>query len=58
MLKQTMKRKRPSFAEGYYGYGSFSELLEDAERKGIIRLRRDRRSGSYVVTGFAPRSKR
>ncbi|MCG8462530.1 MAG: NYN domain-containing protein [Holophagales bacterium] len=58
MLKQTMKRKRPSFAEGYYGYGSFSELLEDAERKGVIRLRRDRRSGSYIVAGFAPRSKR
>ena len=36
MIKQTMQRKRPSFSEGYYGYGSFSELLEDAQEKEII----------------------
>jgi uncharacterized protein (TIGR00288 family) len=53
MIKQTMKRKRPSFNEGYYGYRTFSELLEDAERKGVIRLKKDRRSGSYIVVGFA-----
>jgi uncharacterized protein (TIGR00288 family) len=52
MIKQTMQRKRPSFNEGYYGYGNFSELLEDAEDKGVIRLRRDKRSGSYIVTGY------
>ncbi|MEM8993745.1 MAG: NYN domain-containing protein [Acidobacteriota bacterium] len=57
-LKQTMKRKRPSFSEGYYGYSTFSELLEDAQKKNVLRLRRDRRSGGYLVTGFAPRSKR
>ncbi|RMH23269.1 MAG: NYN domain-containing protein [Acidobacteria bacterium] len=53
MIKQTMKRKRPSFNEGYYGYGTFSELLQDAERKKIIELKRDQRSGGWVVTGFA-----
>ena len=53
MVKQTMQRKRPSFNEGYYGYGSFSDLLEDAERKKVINLKKDARSGSYVVTGFA-----
>ncbi|MEO1367314.1 MAG: NYN domain-containing protein [Acidobacteriota bacterium] len=57
-LKQTMKRKRPSFSEGYYGYSTFSELLEDAQKKNVLRLRRDRRSGGYLVTGFASRSKR
>ncbi|MEM1179339.1 MAG: NYN domain-containing protein [Acidobacteriota bacterium] len=57
-LKQTMKRKRPSFSEGYYGYNTFTELLEDAEKKGVVRLRRDRRSGGYLVTGFAARTKR
>jgi uncharacterized protein (TIGR00288 family) len=55
MVKQTMQRKRPSFNEGYYGYGSFSELLEDAEKRGILKLKKDQRSGSYVVTGFAKR---
>ncbi len=53
MIKQTMQRKRPSFNEGYYGYSTFSELLEDAERKKIIKLKKDQRSGTYVVTGFA-----
>jgi uncharacterized protein (TIGR00288 family) len=55
MIKQTMQRKKPSFNEGYFGYSTFSELLEDAERKGIIKLKKDQRSGSYIVTGAAPR---
>ncbi len=53
MIKQTMKRKKPSFNEGYYGYSTFSELLQDAERNGLLKLRKDERSGSWVVTGFA-----
>ncbi len=53
MIKETMKRKKPSFNEGYYGYSTFSDLLEDAERANILKLRRDRRAGTYVVEGFA-----
>jgi len=56
MIKQTMQRKKPSFNEGYYGYSTFSELLEDAERKSIIKLKKDQRSGTYIVTGFAKSS--
>lgn len=52
MIKQTMQRKRPEFNEEYFGYSSFSKLLEDAESNHIIRLRRDQRSGTYVVAGF------
>jgi uncharacterized protein (TIGR00288 family) len=55
MIKQTMQRKKPSFSESYYGYTTFSELLEDAERKNIIKLKKDQRSGTYIVTGFAKR---
>jgi uncharacterized protein (TIGR00288 family) len=55
MIKQTMQRKRPSFNEGYYGYSAFSDLLEDAERKNIVKLKKDLRSGSYIVSGFAKR---
>jgi len=61
MIKQTMQRKRPSFNEGYYGYSTFSELLEDAEAKKIVNIKKDQRSGSYVVTGFSggrPRGRR
>jgi uncharacterized LabA/DUF88 family protein len=49
MVKETMKRKKPSFNETYYGYRTFSHLLEDAQRKGIVTLRRDQRSGSYII---------
>ncbi|NWF99714.1 MAG: NYN domain-containing protein [Thermoanaerobaculaceae bacterium] len=52
MIKQTMQRKRPEFNEEYFGYSSFSKLLEDAESHQIVKLRRDQRSGTYVVAGF------
>jgi uncharacterized LabA/DUF88 family protein len=52
MIKQTMQRKRPEFNEEYFGYSTFSALLEDAEKHHVVRLRRDQRSGTYVVTGF------
>ncbi len=52
LVKDTMKRKRPAFSEGSLGYGSFSELLEDAQEAKIVTLRRDERSGTYVVTGL------
>jgi uncharacterized LabA/DUF88 family protein len=49
MVKETMKRKKPSFNETYYGFRTFSHLLEDAQRRGIVVLRKDQRSGSYIV---------
>jgi uncharacterized protein (TIGR00288 family) len=52
MVKETMKRKKPSFNEAYHGYRTFSDLLEDAEKEGIIQLRTDSRSGTYVISGF------
>ena len=53
LVKDTMKRKRPAFSEAALGYGSFSELLEDAQEAGIVTLRKDERSGTYVVTAVA-----
>ena len=50
MVKQTLKRKLPSFDESYYGYPAFSRLLEDAARHGLIQIERDKRSGTYIVT--------
>jgi uncharacterized protein (TIGR00288 family) len=52
MIKDTMKRKRPSFNESYHGYRSFSDLLEDAQRHGLVELDKDKRSLTYVVTRF------
>lgn len=53
MVKQTVKRKRPTFDESYYDYGSFSEMLLDMEQKKMIKLERDERSGSLRVTAVA-----
>src|SRR5437763_6003153 len=52
MVKDTMKRKKPSFNEEYYGYRTFSELLEDAQKEGLIQLEKHKASGMYVVTRF------
>jgi uncharacterized protein (TIGR00288 family) len=53
LVKDTMKRKQPAFSESSYGYRTFQAVLEDAEKLGLISLRVDPRSGTYVVVGFA-----
>jgi uncharacterized protein (TIGR00288 family) len=58
MVKETMKRKKPSFNESYHGYRTFSDLLEDAEKEGVIQLRTDTRSGTYVIVGFGKEQKK
>jgi uncharacterized protein (TIGR00288 family) len=52
MVKDTMKRKKPSFNESYHGYRTFSELLEDAQREGLLELEVHKQSRTYVVTRF------
>jgi uncharacterized protein (TIGR00288 family) len=53
LVKDTIRRKRPSFSEGQFGYSSFSQLLEDAAKHGLIGLIKDPKSGGTpVVTGF------
>jgi len=49
LVKDTMKRLQPQFNEEYHGYGSFHELLEDAQKHKLITLQRDERSGTYVI---------
>lgn len=58
MVKQTVKRKRPSFDESYYDYGSFSELLLEMEDNGVLRLQKDAKSGSLLVSALAVSSAR
>ncbi|MGH9323645.1 MAG: NYN domain-containing protein [Vicinamibacteria bacterium] len=50
MVKQTIKRKQPSFSEATYGYSSFSDLVEDGAEMGLFKITKDDRSGSYVMT--------
>jgi uncharacterized protein (TIGR00288 family) len=49
MIKQTLKRRMPQFNESYYGFGSFNDLLEEAQDRGQIQLEMDERSGGYIV---------
>ncbi len=52
MIKQTLKRRRPGFNESSCGFGSFNDLLEEAQARGMLELDRDERSGGYVITGI------
>ena len=48
-LKQAIRRVDPGFSEGYYGYGSFSDLLEDLKTRGLVELEYDDSRGNYKV---------
>ena len=49
MIKQTLKRRRPGFNESAYGFGSFNDLLEEAQARGQLQLDLDERSGGYII---------
>jgi len=49
MVKQALKRRKPGFNESYYGFRSFSELLEEAEKKALIKLEPDEKSGGHIL---------
>ena len=49
MIKQTLKRRRPGFNESSYGFGSFNDLLEEAQTRGLLSLELDERSGGYII---------
>jgi uncharacterized protein (TIGR00288 family) len=49
MVKQALKRRNPGFNETYYGYRAFSDLLEEAGEKGLIKLEPDEKSGGYIL---------
>ena len=48
-LKQAMRRVYPGFNEGYYGYKSFSELLQEIASAGLIQLEYDESRGNYQI---------
>lgn len=56
MVKQTLKRKKPHFSETFYGYRNFSDLLEDAEKRGLLEIKKDEKSGGYIILGFGPKA--
>jgi len=57
MIKDTMKRKKPSFDESFYGFRSFTHMLEEADNHAIVDIERNPKSGTYVVTRISGESK-
>ncbi|MDD3884322.1 MAG: NYN domain-containing protein [Gallionella sp.] len=49
MIKTTMQRRRPGFSETFYGYRSFRELMEDAQKHKLVMLVKDEKSGQYTI---------
>jgi uncharacterized protein (TIGR00288 family) len=49
MIKQAIKRRHPGFNERAYGFKSFNDLLADGEKRGLLALRADEKSGGYTV---------
>ena len=52
VVKKSLKRVYPDFAESAYGYRNFSELLKDAKREGVIELEQGE-AGNYKVASAA-----
>jgi len=50
MVKQALKRRKPGFSERYHGFRSFSELLEQMEKRNMVKLEHDQKSGGYIVS--------
>ncbi|MBM3882538.1 MAG: NYN domain-containing protein [Verrucomicrobia bacterium] len=49
MIKQAIKRRHPGFNERAYGIRSFNEVLLEAQRRNLIKLKADAKSGGYTV---------
>lgn len=49
MVKQALKRRKPGFSESYYGFRTFSDLLEEAQNRKLLSLEPDQKSGGYII---------
>ncbi len=53
MVKQTLKRRQPGFSEGYHGFRSFGQMLDEAQSRGLLELELDEKSGGYIIKSFS-----
>jgi uncharacterized protein (TIGR00288 family) len=54
MVKQALKRRKPGFNESYYGFRSFSKLLEEAAARKLLDVEHDEKSGGVIIKNFNP----
>jgi uncharacterized protein (TIGR00288 family) len=48
-VKQTIKRQHPGFNERAYGFRTFSDLLLEAQKRGLLKLESDKNAGGYFL---------
>ncbi|MBS0355578.1 MAG: NYN domain-containing protein [Proteobacteria bacterium] len=48
VLKDAIKRRKPDFSETRFGFKAFGNLLDEAQSRGLLEIRRDEKSGTYV----------
>ena len=49
LVKTTMQRRRPGFTESFYGFRSFKDMVEDAQKRKLLIVVRDEKSGQYTI---------
>jgi uncharacterized protein (TIGR00288 family) len=49
LVKTTMQRRKPGFTESFYGFRSFKDLVEDAQKRDLLIVVRDEKSGQYTI---------
>jgi len=52
MVKQALKRRKPGFNESYYGFRSFSKLLDEAANRKLLDVEHDEKSGGVIIKSF------
>jgi len=53
MIKQAIKRRQPGFNERAHGFRSFNDLLLEAQKRNLLKLEPDKKSGGYTVQAVA-----
>ena len=49
MVKQGLKRRKPGFNETYHGFRTFGELLEEAQKRKLLKLELDEKFRGYII---------
>jgi uncharacterized protein (TIGR00288 family) len=49
MIKQAIKRRHPGFNERAYGFRSFNDLLAEAQKRGLLKMYPDEKSGGFTI---------
>jgi uncharacterized protein (TIGR00288 family) len=49
MIKDAIKRRNPGFNERAHGFRSFNDVLLEAQKRNLVKLEHDEKSGGYTV---------